>query len=530
MMIRFFPILALVAVLVDPAAATSVSRYDIGPWPVVSKIIGYRDRIWFANSVKGVNHNSADLWSLPLNDEKPRYEGHLFSQDAGDPVVHQGLLYWPLEDARAGPGIGAFDVTDGERWEHGLIPTEQAFHVHAMAEAEGFLYAAPSAWKASIARSEDGGASWTGIYLHPTPDRRVSRITSLVALDDSIVGTLNAPEGRLLIRVDDGSGDPVPGWPTDRHYADLLAHQGDLYGLVIGQGEAGLWQSDGNRSFKIWTAPDGWVPEALTSDGEIFWMVGQGGDTTELWTSPDARNWTYIADLDGGKPFTIEAYRGVVVVGGQGARDQGVVWVVRSGSPMEDLKVEPIWPSFANEPSGENFDWQAAAGRIDRMLSNLDAYGRYGIRLGEEIMALPKTEVPAFFYNDRLQIDMPSDPFPMFANIVLPEASTIGRWYLYWGMGLSRTGRVDPVDILRPRNYAANGPVKYFSSAEIAMWAAGRIGRADPKVLDALIRRIEDPATPLWLKGDAVGALYSITGERHGYDGITWRAWYDGQS
>lgn len=39
-------------------------RAQVGPWPVISQVIGYRGRVWFANSVKGRNHNSADLWSL----------------------------------------------------------------------------------------------------------------------------------------------------------------------------------------------------------------------------------------------------------------------------------------------------------------------------------------------------------------------------------------------------------------------------------------------------------------------------------
>jgi len=154
---HIFALLILLITSQVQAETSDIERHEIGPWPVVSRLIGYGDRIWFANSVKGVNHNSADLHSVPLVGGDPRYEGHLFSQDAGDPVVHRGLLYWPLEDARVEPGIGAFDVTDGERWDHGLIPTELAFHVHAMVAAGNSVYAAPSAWKGSIARSDDGG-------------------------------------------------------------------------------------------------------------------------------------------------------------------------------------------------------------------------------------------------------------------------------------------------------------------------------------------------------------------------------------
>lgn len=530
MMIRGLSLLLLVAMLADPVLAASISRFEIGPWPVVSKLIGYRDRIWFANSVKGVNHNSADLWSIPVTGGEPRYEGHLFSQDAGDPVTHRGLLYWPLEDARAEPGIGAFDVTDGNRWDHGLILTEQAFHVHAMTVSEDFLYAAPSAWKASIARSDDAGESWTSIYRHPTPDRRVSRITDLVVLGDRVLGALNAPEGRLLIRVDDGSGEPVPDWPVNQRYLDLIVHQGQLYGLVSDQNTSSIWTSDGEQSFEVWTAPKRWTSSALTSDGKVFWMVGQKGDMAELWSSPDAKDWTYIADLESGRPLHIAAYQGVIAIGGRGPGDQGVLWMVRPEPQLPVQEAEPAWPSFDGRSSGTDFDWSAAADRIDQMLSDLDGYGRYGSQLGAAIMALPMRDVPASFYNDRLQIDMPDDRFPMFADIVLPEAGAIGRWYLYWGMGLSRTGHVDPADILQSWTYVDNGPAKHFSTPEIAIWAAGRVGRPEPDVLDALIRRIEDQKTPLWLKGDAVGALFSITNQRFGYDAEAWRSWFDRQS
>ena len=449
MMIRALSLILLIATFASPVGAASISRFEIGPWPVVSKLIGYRDRIWFANSVKGINHNSADLWSIPLTTGDPRYEGHLFSQDAGDPVVHRGLLYWPLEDGRAEPGIGAFNVTDGDHWEHGLIPTDQAFHVHAMTVLNDVLYAAPSAWKASIARSRDGGESWESVYLHPTPDRRVSRITDLVALGDRVLGALNAPEGRSLIRVDDGSGEELPGWPANRRYADLITHQGQLYGLVGDQGAWSIWRSDGAHSFKVWTAPEGWTPLALASDGDAFWMAGRNDDVFKLWRSQNGMDWVETADLESGRPLHITPYRGVIAIGGQGSDDQGILWVVRSKPPLTEQKNKIAWPSIENGPIGNDFDWPSAADRIDQLLSNLDGYGRYGSRLGRAIMALPTRDVPASFYNDRLQVDMPDDPFPMFADIVLPEAGAIGRWYLYWGMGLSRTGDVDPADILR---------------------------------------------------------------------------------
>lgn len=121
------------------------------PWSDVSGLIGYDGRLWFVNSVKFVNHNSADVYSLDPRTGAHRYERHLFSQDAGDPVVHGGLLYWPFEDSRWSPGRGEFMVTNGRDWRWGILPKGRAFHVHTMAQHAGALYAAPSAWKAAAA-------------------------------------------------------------------------------------------------------------------------------------------------------------------------------------------------------------------------------------------------------------------------------------------------------------------------------------------------------------------------------------------
>ena len=110
--------LAVVAALLCgplPAAAEKLVPLVCGlEWSGVSGLIGYQGRLWFANSVKFVNHNSADVYSYHPQTGRARYEKHLFSQDAGDPVVAGGLLYGPFEDARFSPGRGEFMVTDGK--------------------------------------------------------------------------------------------------------------------------------------------------------------------------------------------------------------------------------------------------------------------------------------------------------------------------------------------------------------------------------------------------------------------------------
>ena len=104
-------------------------------WPHVSSLVWYDGRLWFANGVKYVNHNSADIWSYEPASRRLRYERHLFSQDAGDPAVHPGLLYWPFEDPRFSAGRGEFMATDGEDWRWGMLASPETFHVHAMASS-----------------------------------------------------------------------------------------------------------------------------------------------------------------------------------------------------------------------------------------------------------------------------------------------------------------------------------------------------------------------------------------------------------
>jgi hypothetical protein len=84
-----------------------------GPWPAISGLIGFDGRLWFVNSVRYPNHNSADIYSYDPADGTTRFEAALFSQDAGDPVVFEGRLYWPFEDPRWSTGRGEYMVTDG---------------------------------------------------------------------------------------------------------------------------------------------------------------------------------------------------------------------------------------------------------------------------------------------------------------------------------------------------------------------------------------------------------------------------------
>jgi hypothetical protein len=172
---------------------------EVGPWPVVSRLIGYDGRLWFANSVKGRNHNSADVYSFDALSGELRYERHLFSQDAGRPLVAGGLLYWPFEDGRVSLGWGDFMVTNGADWRLGVIDTAEIFHVHDLAKVGGRLVAGTSAWRAGFQVSDDGGRTWHPIYDHPTPERQVSRITELIEVNGRALAYLTHRDRKRVL-------------------------------------------------------------------------------------------------------------------------------------------------------------------------------------------------------------------------------------------------------------------------------------------------------------------------------------------
>ncbi len=57
--------------------------------------------------------------------------------------------------------------------------------------------------------------------------------------------------------------------------------------------------------------------------------------------------------------------------------------------------------------------------------------------------------------------------------------------------------------------------------------AVERVNQRDRATIDALIRRPSYRSDPMWLTGDVVGVLSSLTGQRFAYDRAAWRAWWN---
>ncbi len=506
----------------------------VGPWPTLSALIGYRGRLWFANSVRYPDHNSADLYSLGLAAGDVRFERHLFTQDVGTPMTAGGLLYWPYEDPRPSVGWGHIAVTDGDRWQLRVMPGDPPmFHVHALESLGGRLYAATSAWRTGLHQSTDGGLRWRQIYDHPTPARQVSRIIALAGFGGRLFGALverrnGAPRFALLV-LDGGAVTEVPGWPETARTLDLVAAEDGVYGLVREAGGAAFWHTDGRVSKRLAGAETMPPLRAFAAGADGFWGVGDAANSIAaggaLWHSKDGRRWRRVQDLAGGRPVDVAVYRGRVFVSGSGSDGRGILWGPPAASsllppPGPPPGPPPAWPS---RPAPQDVDWAAAKKTISEAISKPDAYRT---RLRDLAYRWARAGPPPEFFETALDAPFPDQTVAMFGGNLTPRAVDLGRHILLWGMGVAGRGRVPGALLERPWTRASNRPQKWFDSLPMALFAVSWAGQSDAATVASLIRRLDRDADPTWLRGDIIGALSAVTGKRFGYDIPAWRHWW----
>lgn len=541
----------------------------VGPWPAVSQLVGYRGKLWFANSVKGVNHNSADLYTYDPGTGGLRYERHLFSQDAGDPVVAGGLLYWPLEDSRFSLGWGQFMVTNGQGWELGTIPTAQIFHTHALARQGQRLVAATSAWRGGLQVSSDRGISWRAVYDHPTQRGRVSRIVTLATLSnsagDTVIGYIkerrDGKDLRRLLRLREYAVIEVPGWPQQRSIAAMAAHQGSLYAAVILPEGIAIWRTDGNSSEAMTPPRRYWRVQGMASGPEGLWVVTgagavsgaealPGADATgQVWFSADGVSWKQRYSLAGGEPRHIAIHGGRPYVGGEGADGRGILWgparpvsleavpleAVSSGAMASEAvsseavaRVVTALPS-RGKPAGavdRAVDWEKASRKLERAIREAGKGDARGRKLRDLVYRYALSGPPRELISGLLARTNGQGTVSLFHGKVNVAQVTYVRWILLWGMGISGQGAVPLELITLPWRAPQNYPEKYFESPPAAMWAAAMVKQDGRETIAALIERLGRVNEPMWLKGDAVGALTVLTGQRFAYDFAAWRNWW----
>ena len=499
----------------------------VGPWPDVSQIIGYRGRIWFANSVKGVNHNSADLWSLDPRTGNVRYERHLFSQDVGDPLIHRGLLYWPFEDDRTSLGWGGMQVTNGEAWRYLLVPSATMFHIHLAAEWQGSLVAVSSAWRAGLQVSDDGGRTWTSAYDHPTPLERVSRMSEFAVAGELGIGRMREPGQKYrLVRWDGEALSDVPGWPQGPYVHSLTAHRNAVYFAHTAQDGSVTSVVEDGRARSLNGAPSDWRVRDLASDGERLWALVHAENGGEVWSSSAGEDWRLEATLSGGTPKHLAIADGAVYVGGTGDDGRGILWGVVPANARADTP-EPLLDLPRRQIRAPRIQLDVLGERLDEVLADTENFFNHGRgALRELVYAIALADPPSDLLTSRLLADLPQNNVPVMGGSKMVAARNLGHWILLWGVGLSGKGEVPLHYLDRPWVVPAHGSEKYFDPLLMALWAVTQTGQVDPATIDALIGRLDRDGDPDWLQGDVIGTLSALTGERFAYDTAAWRDWW----
>ncbi|NNE25093.1 MAG: hypothetical protein HKN11_21030 [Rhizobiales bacterium] len=409
-------VLMVVACLLGSTEASAQKRLEvlatIGPWPVASNPIVYNGRLWFSASVNGRNHNSADLWSLEPKSGNLQYERHLFSQGAGTPVIFQGLLYWPHEDPRLSMGYGAVSVTDGETWGELEIPTAKTFHVHHLVNWGGTLVAATSAWQAGLQASDDGGATWSEFYDHPTEPKRVSRLNSPAIVLGRLYFKLRDPSGTRLVRVAEHELAEIAQWPQT-HFHSLTSFNANLYGIVGRRGTASIWKSSwksGRRTSQRLGATYGHGdPVDLFADKDRIWALFAQSKGGYVASSKNGNSWQIEATFEGGTPHELVVAPQQILVTGAGADGLAVVWGIKGTALKETSQgYRRKIPAPFRLPPSDAIDWQQQSDRLNDALrapANFRNHGREGLR--EIVRNIAALSPPPEFFASQLDAAMP---------------------------------------------------------------------------------------------------------------------------
>jgi hypothetical protein len=508
-----------------------------GPWPVASRLIGYNGRLWFANSVKGVNHNAADIWSIDLISGKKRYERSLFSQDAGLPLVYNGLLYWPFEDALLSFGNGIIGVTDGENWSRMVIPGTPIYHSYEAINWRGHLLALAAAGDTALHRylGHDGGpdlnnAQWQSIVRHTAPRGKIARLKELTHFNGAVYAVLRDGKKRRLARWSGEDGarfEDVLPWPRYKYLNGLTVHKGALYALV-GRGAAReIWRHDGQTSYRV--GPSGRFAD-LASDGDTLWLAGFDG---QLLSSIDGSDWQRHKRLEGGRPITLNIIDGGLFAAGRGDDGRGIIWwqkghALHPATPRDDRAQQWAEGLTAKAPSNADIDWQAKGAAIDRLLADPQTFISYrGGPLGDALKFALENNAPQGFFADRLRADIADSAYQGFGSGAQTGTADLAQMLILSAMAEARHSQVPHALILKPWRSKANSYEKYIEPSMAAIHAAGRAQQGDKATVAALLKRLDYKDDPDWLRSQIIGALTAATGQHFGYDIAAWQRWND---
>lgn len=498
-----------------------------GHWPVADRLIVHRGKIWFSTAVKGVDHNSADIWSFDPATQKLHFERYLFSQDTGHPVVHDGLLYWPHEDMRIGLGAGIVSVTDGRDWRDLAIHSDDhMMHTHAIAEWKGNLVAAMAGWNSVLAVSQDAGRRWRPLVNDAPKSGSFHRYNDIAALGDRLYVRHWQITGLSLAEFRDSRVMPVEGWPDNSSFSGFTRFGNALYTLLDREGlKTELWRIDDDGPARVDVEPGDLTMRQLVSDGEHLWIVTGTNNGGQLWSSADGSVYTPGDRFYGGVSHSAVAVApSAIYVAGEGSDGRSILWGPQT-SALTKVASPPPLPQQIADPDPD-FDASVERDRLARILGDVASYQSHGRPLrGALQAALEKAPGPGFF-TSLLAVPAPQQEIEIFGGRSTVSAPEMAKWHILAAMARNGEKSVPTVYLGEAWSRPSNRPQKWFDPLLISIYAIQVTGQDDRATVNALMDRLDQPTDPDWLTSQVTGTLTAITGKPFAYDSAAWKAWW----
>ncbi len=486
-----------------------------GPWAGISGLMPYRGKLYVVNSQIFVNHNAADIYSYDPGQQTLQFEHRLFSQDAGAPALIDGLMYWPFEDPRFSTTHGEYAISDGQAWQWRVAPAIRGFHLHAMQSHQGAIYALASGWRGRIYRSTDRGQTWTQLYEHPTPDGRVSRVTTMASQQTTLYFGLTAWAEDDTVKLLHLQGDrvrPVPGWPPGHSIGALGTFPGQIYAVNRTGDSAQVWRYQVGRPAQPVAALDGYRVQDFTTTPTTLWAVSTGPEGGLLWRSPDGHTWQKIQSFPA-LPVSITVVDDQVFVGTHNAERGGALWGPATPHPFHihtpgRPATLPARPARTLSPAA----LQQAIRALDNALLNVQ-HSNYRHRVLSALfpLALSHDPVAGAALSERLKWTLPQTSVSLIGGQVRIPAARLVRWYLLFAAALNGHGTIPPALLTTPWRIPKNPAEKYFEPMPAAAWAVAELGQSGPDTQAALRQALQSDG-PDWAKGDVLLALHRLHG------------------
>jgi len=520
-------------VVPNPASAESMVQVaELKAWPGVSQLISYNDRIWFVNSEPFKDTNVADIYSFSPASKALKYERSLFSQDVGNPVVHEGLLHWPFEDPRRSAGTGEYAVTDGDRWQWQYMESGSVMHVHAMDVCNDQLVAVTGSWTGQL-HTQQADSKWQLSYDYEAGSASFSRLVNVDQFNDTcIIGAAaRGKKDAKLFSLEDAQPVAPSGWPISDRVDNLTVHKDELFGFTDTGSKRNLMHFDGTETKEI-SIPKGNRLRALHSNGDKLWLVTRHIENKvnngRLWVY---ENGEFSALQEFAQaPVSVTSHKNKVYIGTY-QPGGGALWEYTDEQPGDVVDAETAELPVKNEsaPLDESLV-EALYNEMSEIISDPESTADYSRILRRKIGRHPSIKTAEFGAAVTRLLSEPIEDgqVTMFTRQPLTREALI-RWYLLTTLAISGHGSVDPEWIGDGVELEAHSSGKHFDPSVAAIVAVGWIGQNDKPTIDALIQRLNQDSDPAWIKSDVIGSLTALTEQQFAYDVTAWNQWWQSQ-